>query len=390
MSKVGFCVLFKVFEFFVGICIVVVDGVDCWVRSCFMTELFVDWKDSVVWDVVDIFFEEDIGIESNCFKNCVFDKDDKLLLVLYNCVFVVLVKVVVWDGMIVIVVLIRCCGLDIFRLRWVVSVLVIVGGEVICCRCCFILIRDVFDMIRGNFFGFRFLGCWDEFKVGWLLIFIDWIVGKDGGDVGFFDMLVKLFSLELDMFLGSRVRFVWEAVDGVDGVDVILVRGCMDCKCVIRFGVFSWGGRLFFIEGKRFVWNDVLSCDKFIVYNIEFDIFFGSFFFLGWFEVSICFDELNGLILFINWLEGFIILILLILDDVSCWVWIFLSGFCKYCCCGGEYGGSCGCLIGDDRIVFCIGDVVWCCLFVGFKFGDCVGIVCFSCVVKFFFCKILL
>lgn len=44
---------------------------------------------------MDTLAEEDAGTESNCSKNCVFDKDDKLLLVVYNCVSVALVKVAV-------------------------------------------------------------------------------------------------------------------------------------------------------------------------------------------------------------------------------------------------------------------------------------------------------
>ena len=72
--------------------------------------------------------------------------------------------------------------------------------------------------------------------------------------MGLLDMLAKLLSLESDMFLGSRARLAWVAADGVaDGVDVTLVRGCMDCKCATRLGASSCGGRLLSIEGKRFV-----------------------------------------------------------------------------------------------------------------------------------------
>lgn len=61
-------------------------------------------------------------------------------------------------------------------------------------------------------------------------------VGKEGGDVGLLHMLAKLLSLESDIFLCSLALFAW-LVDG--GVDVTLVRGCIDCRCATRLGASS-------------------------------------------------------------------------------------------------------------------------------------------------------
>lgn len=136
------------------------------------------------------------------------------------------------------------------------------------------------------------------------------------------------------------------------------------------------------------VWNVGLSCDKFIVYNCEFETFRGNFFFLGWFRVLVCFGELKGLMLFVNWVGERVVLLFW---DVICCVWIFLRGFGKCCCCcwGFGYDINWGCLIGDVNIVFCIGGDLGCCLFGGRNFDwDC--IFCFICSLKFCFCITLI
>lgn len=113
-------------------------------------------------------------------------------------------------------------------------------------------------MLRGNRPGFlpfnadSLLGCIElELDCDSCLVTSeDCNVGKEGGDVGLLDMLAKLLSLESDMFLGSLARLAWVAAGGVD---VTLVRGCMDCKCATRLGASSCGGKLLSIEGKRLV-----------------------------------------------------------------------------------------------------------------------------------------
>lgn len=113
-------------------------------------------------------------------------------------------------------------------------------------------------MLRGNrpcflpFSDDSLLAC-DEPEPGCdgcLVTSADGTVGKEGGDVGLLDMLAKLLSRESDMFLGSLARLAWLAAGGVD---VNLVRGCMDCKCATRLGASSCGGKLLSIEGNKFV-----------------------------------------------------------------------------------------------------------------------------------------
>ena len=172
-------------------------------------------------------------------------------------------------------------------------------------------------MIRGNpplFFlpegcGGLAIGCdgWFAICDGWFAICDGWFpisdegtVGSDGGDVGLLHMRAKLLSLESDMFLGRRGRLGLEVV----GREGILVRGCMDCKCAAKLGASNWGGKLLSIEGNKFVWKDVPSWDKSIVYNCVSDTFLGNRPFLCWFESSICLAVLKGSTLPTNWLVG--------------------------------------------------------------------------------------
>lgn len=99
-------------------------------------------------------------------------------------------------------------------------------------------------MLRGNlpcflpFSADSLLGC-AELEAGCeccLVAADDCTVGSEGGDVGLLGKLAKLLSFESDMFLGSLARFAWLAAGGVD---VNLVRGCMDCKWATRLGASS-------------------------------------------------------------------------------------------------------------------------------------------------------